>query len=231
MLKHIFNLKNIFVVSSATLLFSCAPSRLVKPLEKGEQQVNASLGGPLINFAGTTIPIPFTSLTYANGVADKTTAFASLHITSLMFGVFQTDIGVVRELYSPDSISRITPGISIAPAANIAFDKWENNFRFWPQIDLNAYWMLGKQRQHYFYTGLSNWLEFRQKKAHGEIQRNQWIFNPQIGIVLSKSKWKHQIEMKYLAPEIRNDNVVVDYAKPFGNKGAMGVYYSVSRKF
>jgi hypothetical protein len=148
-----------------------------------------------------------------------------------MFGVLQTEIGVVRELYSPDSISRITPGISIAPAANIAFDIWENNFRLWPQIDLNAYWMLGKKRQHYFYTGLSNWFEFKQVKAHGEIQRNQWIFNPQAGIVLSKIKWNHQIEIKYLAPEIRNDNTVVGYNNPLGNKGAMGVYYSVSRKF
>lgn len=231
MQKQKFNFNIILIVSIAISIVSCAPSRLVKPLEKGEEQVNASLGGPLINFAGTTIPIPFTSVTYANGVAEKTTAFASLHTTSLMFGVFQTDIGVVRELYSPDSISRITPGISIAPAANIAIDRWKSNFRFWPQFDLNAYWLLGKHRQHYFYTGLSNWLEFKQRKAHGEIQRTQWVFNPQIGIVLSKVKWNHQIEMKYLAPEIRNDNVVVDYAKPFGNRGAVGIYYSISRKF
>lgn len=231
MLKNIFDYKSIFIVCCAAFIISCAPSRLVKPLEKGEQQLNASIGGPLINFSGTTIPIPFTSLTYANGVADKATAFASLHTTSLMFGVLQTDIGVVRELYTPDSISRLTPGISIAPSVNMAFDIWENNFRLWPQIDFNAYWILSKQRQHYCYLGLSNWLEFNQHKAHGEIQRNQWIFNPQIGIMLSKSKWNHQIEMKYLAPEIRNDNVVVDYAKPFGNKGAMGIYYSVSRKF
>jgi hypothetical protein len=224
-------LQNKLFILFLLFLFSCAPSRLVKPLEKGEQQVNASFGGPLINFAGTTIPIPFTTLSYANGVADKTSVFASVHTTSLMFGVFQTDIGVVKELFSPDSTSRITPGISVAPAVNITFDKWENNFRVWPQIDINAYWLLGKNRQHYFYTGLSNWFEFKQVKAHNEIQRNQWIFSPQAGIVLSKIKWNHQVELKYLAPEIQNNNTIVGYNNPLSNKGAIGIYYSVSRKF
>ena len=39
--------------------YSCAPSRIIKPLNKGEKAVSINAGGPLIGFAGTKIPVPF----------------------------------------------------------------------------------------------------------------------------------------------------------------------------
>jgi hypothetical protein len=71
--------KNFPVIIYGLLLFifgaqSCAPSRIVKPLEKGEQSLTANLGGPLIKFGSAPIPIPLTSVMYARGISNKTTA-------------------------------------------------------------------------------------------------------------------------------------------------------------
>jgi hypothetical protein len=49
------------------LLLSCAPSRFVKPLDKGQQAVNLSLGVPLIEFSGLAISTPLITATYGKG--------------------------------------------------------------------------------------------------------------------------------------------------------------------
>ncbi|MBL4594071.1 MAG: hypothetical protein JKX68_09685, partial [Flavobacteriales bacterium] len=135
MKKLIYNSLGIIVLSQVFL--SCMPSRIVRPLDKGQKAVGAHLGGPLIGFTGTTIPMPFTSIMYAQGITEKTTVFGSIHITSLLFGVIQTDIGACHNLYYNDS-SRI--GLSVTPAINMAYDKWEGKFKLWPQVDVNMYW-------------------------------------------------------------------------------------------
>ena len=223
MKKSIYILTGIILASQ---LFSCMPSRIVRPLEKGQRAIGAHLGGPLIGFGGTTIPIPFTSLMYAQGVTEKTTAFASIHTTSLLFGVIQTDIGAVYNLYYNDS-SRI--GFSVALAVNMAYDTWESNFKIWPQLDVNMYWNI-RPKKSFVYLGVDNWFELSGKKEHGQKQTNRWIINPQIGYTNVRKKWNHNIEFKYLVPYLNNEPGVVDY-KGISGKGALGVYISFTRKF
>src|ERR1035437_5357458 len=163
-------MKKIFSVSSFALLFlfsSCTPSSLVRPLDKGQKVVSASLGGPLIGFAGTTIPVPLTSVMYAQGITNKTSVFGSVHPTSLLFGVFQTDIGICQGLYYNDSL-RI--GFSVNPALNLAFDKWEKQFKCWPQLDVNMYWNI-KPNKSFLYAGVENWFELAKYKAYKETQQ------------------------------------------------------------
>ena len=118
------------------LLLSCAPTQIVRPLQKDEKMISLSLGGPFIGYSGINIPMPLTTLHYAQGVTNKTTAFASLHTTSLLYGVFQTDLGICQSLYYNKSL-RI--GFSANPILNMAIDRWEKKFKLWPQLDLNAY--------------------------------------------------------------------------------------------
>jgi len=207
-------------------LFSCMPSRIVRPLDKGQKTIGAHLGGPLIGFAGTTIPIPFTSIIYAQGVSEKTTVFGSIHTTSLLFGVIQTDIGACYNIYYNDSV-RI--GFSVTPAINMAYDKWEGNFKLWPQVDVNMYWDI-KPKKSFVYLGVDNWFELSDKKAHDQDQTNRWIINPQIGYTNVRKKWNHNIEIKYLVPYKDNEPGVVDY-KGINGKGAVGIYVSFTRKF
>ncbi|NTW31796.1 MAG: hypothetical protein HGB12_04095 [Bacteroidetes bacterium] len=222
-------IKIITLTASILLLFSCAPSRFVKPLEKGESALGFNLGGPLIHFAGKTIPVPLSSVTYGKGMNNNSTLFAGIHTTSLLFGTFQGEIGYLKNIYTNKSSKLFIPSISANAVINAAIDKWEWNFKFWPQIDVNAYWSYGKKR-NFFYLGCSNWFELSSKRAHQEKQQHHWIFNPQIGHTFSGSKWDYSIEAKYLAPNVSNQNIVADYAKPLGNKGVLGIYVSVAKK-
>lgn len=214
----------IFVV--ILILYSCAPSRFVKPLEKDQFAVTGNLGGPLIGFAGTTIPIPFTSLGAGYGISDHTTAFGNLHTTALAFGVVQVDAGLLHSFVSPKGI---IPGISASAAANVMMDVFENNLKFFPQLDANAYWDYGR-RNNFFYVGTSNWFDLASTRAHGEAQPQNWIFNLQAGHTFVRPRWNIALEAKYLAPFHSNQNVVVDYAA-FGQHGAMGAYLAIIRKF
>ncbi len=207
------------------LMVSCAPSRIVKPLEKGEQLVGGNLGGPLVNFGGLPIPLPYTSAFYAKGLTQKTTAFGSLHLTALAFGVLQTDFGVCRNLfYSP----KFKLGMSANPSLNFAIDRWDWKAKFWPQLDLNIYKNLGAKT--FFYVGVSNWFEPSKTRAHGEAQNKNWFLNPQFGFQYSPNKWTYGIESKWVAPGVYNLPNVVDYIGPH-HQGAIGVYFQIMRRF
>lgn len=213
------------MVVAFCLLFSCAPTRLVKPLEKGQQALGGNFGGPLLLLGGTPIPMPLTSAFYAKGISEKTSIFGSLHTTALAFGLFQTDIGVCRELaYIPKH--RI--GVSANPAINFAIDRWVWNAKIWPQLDLNVYKEWGQG--NLFYLGLCNWFEPATKRAHGEKQGKYWFYNPQLGVQFSRNAWTYGLETKWLVPDVKNLPNVPDYIG-IQHQGAIGVYFQLMRRF
>jgi hypothetical protein len=219
--------KNIFFLLVLILGAACNPTRFVKPLEKNEKAIGANFGGPLVGFGGATIPIPFTSLVGGYGINDNLTAFGSLHTTALAFGVIQSDLGVLYGFAKPNGW---VPGLSASGVANVFVDTWEGNARVLPQLDVNAYWTYGKQNRNFFYTGISNWLELNNYRAHGERQEHTLLFNLQVGHTFVGRKWDFNTEFKYLAPNIERGNIVVDY-KGFGQRGAAGIYLGVIRRF
>jgi hypothetical protein len=216
----------IILIVAITSFISCAPSRFVKPLAKGEKAAGANFGGPLIGFAGTVIPIPLTSMYAGYGLNDRTTLFGSIHTTSIPYGVFQTDIGATFGLWSKDSLRT---GLSISPALNIAANR--ASFKLWPAFDLNYYQSFGK-KYSYWYAGVSNWFELSSRKAHNEKHDKHWMLTPQAGVMFSKNnRWSHQVEVKAIGVNRSNENIVVDYKSITGNNGATGIYYSAVRKF
>lgn len=207
-------------------LFACNATRIVKPLAKGERQIGAGLGGALIKFVGVPMPLPLTNVYGAYGVTDKTTAFASVHTTALMFGVFQTDIGITQNVLKQN---KFLPGISVSPVANLMFDRWDKNFSFYPQLDANAYWNYGK-KQNLLFASMNNWFELRDTKAHNESQTTHWLPSISVGHQWYGKKVNWQLEAKYIAPNQSNKNIVVDYIG-MGNTGTFGLYIGLSRKF
>lgn len=214
-----------YLVLFALLMQSCAPTRLVKPLAKGEQAVGANIGGPLINFGGAPIFIPYTSAFYAKGLTDKTSAFGSVHLTALSFGVFQTDIGVCQQImYNPN----LRFGVSVNPALNFAIDRWEWKAKLWPQLDINVHKGWGEHRL--FYAGICNWIEPSKTRAHNEPQEKFWFASPQLGFQYTPKNWTYGIETKWVGMGIPNQPNVVDYIGP-NHKGAIGVYFQFVRRF
>lgn len=214
------------LISVVLLTQRCAPSRFVKPLAKNENALSVNLGGALIHYGKAVTPLPLTSLMYGRGLSKSTTAFGSVHLTSALFGNFQTDLGLCHRLYKNDSLRF---GITLNPAINMVYDKWEKNFRAWPQLDINAYKDMMHQKG-FVYLGLTNWIELTSTRAHGEPQNTLLLINPHVGFTYSPKKWSYSIECKFLAMNHKNVPNVVDYVG-IKQHGAVGLYLNVMRKF
>lgn len=216
----------LFILSALIIFSNCAPSRYVKPLKKNEQALALSFGGPLIKFSGAPIPIPFTTIGYARGLSNRLTCFGNIHSTSALFGNFQSDIGVLYSIFSKED----KYGFTISPAIQTALNlRNATGFRLWPSMDLNAYMHI-KNKPTFVYGGIGSWFELSNKKAHDQIQTNYMVPDLHLGIMLVKTKWQNQIELKYLAPGVPNLPGVVDYIG-VSHKGSFGFYYSLIRKF
>ncbi len=212
------------------VMVGCAPVRQIKPLPMGVVETRASLGGPLIHFGGAVIPIPFTSVGIDYGVRRHLTLGGTIYPTAWLFGAFQMDMHALYALYVPSATqSRGMPGVSLGAAINYTVERWAWRQGIWPEIDFNCWWQLGKRTLAY--GGIGNWFELRSKRSHGQPQQYHWIWNPHLGVQWQAKRFHYQVEVKALAPFAPNDEVVVDYLKPFGRRGAMGIYVSVAKRW
>jgi hypothetical protein len=226
MKKSLFFLISTSVYLLISILFSCSPTRFVKPLEKNQQAATLSLGGPLIKYGTSTIPVPFLTANYGYGIDSTLTGFASLNITSALFGNFQTELGVTKQVLKQKNYF---PAISITPVANIIYRN-QDAYKFYPQLAINAFWEYGK-RKNFVYIGLDNWFELSQKRAFDLTQPNHWVLMPSIGHSFAGKKWNFNIEAKVIAPNLSNQKLVVDYVTPLKTNGAFGIYLGYTRKF
>ncbi len=217
--------RNLSLILAVTLLFSCSPVRLIKPLEKGQKAIGGNFGGPIIDFAGAPIPIPYTAAFYAKGITQKTSLYGGLHLTSLAFGVLQAEVGTCNQLWSNQSK---TLGFSVSPALQLALDRWDWNFRFWPQLDCQLYKTF--TNQSFVYAGIGNWFEPTRMRPHNETQEKFWFMHPQLGYRWGKHKWNYGIESKWVGPNLPNKPNVADY-KGINGMGALGVYFSIMKRF
>lgn len=209
------------------VLGSCNVSRVVKPLDKGEHQVSASLGGPAIVFSGAPLPVPLSSLAYSHGLDTGLTVSTGLHTTSLLFGVAQLDASLHASLWQNQQ-DRF--GLTMSPGAHFFYDFNEQNTRVYPQVDLGAWWKYSDNKDHLFYGGLGTWFELYREKAHGQVQENEIMPYVTIGHQFKWNSWSLQVEARYLGMFYRNDELVVSYLTPF-NTGTSGLYFGIGKSF
>ena len=210
-------------------LFSCTPSRFVNTLPEGETQVGFSLGGPMQNLFGLTIPTPYSSVVVGHGLKDDITLYGGLHTTALVFNTLQTDLGVTKRLYQSDSSQLWIPDVSGSFTLNTLLEMKDVAFDLFPQIDLNAVWKYGENKNNFFYLGVSSWFDLSKNKAHAEPKDNPVIFNPHIGNTWQKNKWSLTIEYKVLGLMESNQDIVVSYAKWHGKYSAPGIFIGCSK--
>lgn len=212
------------------VLFSCAPSRYVNTLPKGETQVGFSMGGAMQNLFGLTIPTPYSSVVIGHGLRDGLTIYGGLHTTALVFNTLQTDIGITKRIYQSDSSNIWIPDVSGSFTLNSLIEMKDRVFDLYPQVDLNAYWKYGNKKNNFFYLGASNWFDLNKYKAHNEVQKNPLIFNPHLGNTWQKKNWSFTAEYKVLGLLQSNQNVVVNYAKWHGKYSAPAIIVGFSKK-
>ncbi len=223
-MKYIFWGAIAYVLLSLT---ACNTTRFVKPLAKKQVAVGVDFGGPLIDFVGAKIPVPFSSITTGYGIDSTLTAFAGFHTTAIAFGTVQLDLGVVKELYR--SRKAYIPSISVAPVVNMMLDGFDGNFRAYPQVDVNFYWQYWKDKPHYFYVSVNSWFDFY-PKVYTTLPTN--IYQPAfaLGHTFENKKMRYTLEAKYMGVNENSGGSPVVY-NGIGGKGSFGVYLSIFRKF
>lgn len=220
-------------MTSLLVLAACAPTQFVVPLEKGEQAVNASFGGPVLNVPGiATIPIPFTSIGYGYGLNTKNTISGTLYPTASLFGVFQMSGQIMHEFWSKGPMN-----ITGKAGFDYYVDVFEKNQRFYPQLDGNFSYTYQKkstdvyEKRKLVYFGVSNWMILSNTKANNEKQTDHFIFNPHIGHQMKKNRWAFHFELAFLAPNVSNQKIITDYFSLFGKRGATGIYLGLQYHF
>ena len=222
------NIRISSLVLICLVLLSCSPSRFVRTIPKGQTQLSGTLGGPMQNLFGMTIPTPYTTIAVGHGLKDDLTLFGGLHTTALLFKTLQLDIGATKRLYQADS-SGFIPSLSSSFSINSLVDLNEGEYDIYPQIDLNAYWSFGKGNKHFFYLGIATWTDLQPLKAHGEIQETSVLFNPHLGTNLALNKWNLTLEYKVLGLGQSNQDVVVNYAKWHGERSVPGIFVGLAK--
>jgi hypothetical protein len=226
----IIKINRLYFLLSITALwlgvFSCAPSRYVKPLNKGEKNIGFTFGGELIEFGNSTIPLPLTSIAGGYGIDSSLTVFTGLHTTSLYFNNLQLDIGCTKNVYASKNGKT---NISVSPVINFITDFDSPTTRLWPQLDINAYRFFGT-KNHYAYLGFSNWFELANTRANEQPVSQHWIYNPQMGVVFNlKKNWILTTEIKLLAPNKENTYSFIPWKSMAGNYGATGIFLGISK--
>ena len=221
----------LFFFLSTALIFAggitgCTNSRIVQPLNQGQWQAAFSTGGPIIDGDKSTQPLALSSTSVAYGFSQRTTAFIGVGISSAIHDVYHLDTGVTHELITPYDYQ---PGITLTPQLNVFRDKNGLDTKFYPQIDINAYW-LSAFRDDFFYFGISNWFELATKRAHQQKQKDHWIPSIHGGYTFQGNRYGLALELKYIAPTKNNQNQLIDYIG-IENQGVLGTYLSISRKF
>ena len=209
------------------LFASCNATRVIKPLEKGEKQLSAGLGGPGIIYAGAPIPVPLKSISYAQGIDSNVTLSVGLHATSLAFGVLQSDISAGIRAYQSKT-DRF--GITATPGVHFLYGVHEYKFRSYPQLDALTWLQYSENKHHLVYGGVGTWFELLKKKAHGQIQSNELMPWITLGHQFNMERWSYMTEFKYLGFQHESALSVVDFVSP-ADRGTVGFYFGVSRRF
>jgi len=216
-------IKHLTFLALLAALYACNASRVIKPLEKGEKRIGASLGGPAITYANVPMPLPLSSVTYSQGLDTGITLTASLQTTSMLFGVAHVDATLGIKAYESASGKF---GITGSPGIHLLYDFYEGNYRNYPQLEALSWWRYGS-KNHLLYGGLGTWIELVRVKAHNEVQDNEFMPYLMLGHQWNRARWSFLAELKYLGFQHNTSRVVVDYVSP-ANRGALGAYFGAS---
>lgn len=142
-------MKRYLALVAVFVAFSCAPTRVVAPLEEGHIQVGASLGQPRINDGS----LPMLGIYAAKGLTEDVSAYGGAQLSSMFLGAIQLDGGIVKGYVAP---AGLRPGISAHYGSNLFVSARDGAFRIYPDVGANAYWQKGP---HIFNVSASTWVD------------------------------------------------------------------------
>jgi len=208
------------------MLASCAPSRFVRPLEKGEVALTGSFGGPMFKNFGTPIPVPNVTVAAGYGFNDSWTGFAGVNLLSAAFGNIHLDVGGSKRLAAPDNWR---PGFTATPGMHVVLGLNENSgFRIWPTVDANAWWEYG-ERKHFAYAGLNAWAVLTSQGPNGAEQPQAILPGMQLGNTWSFGKMELSVEFKWTNLGTSSQDGTVDWLA-VRQTGATGIQFGITKR-
>jgi hypothetical protein len=213
-----FMKKSIWVLLAA-FIASCAPTKIVVPLEQGQVQVGATLGRPKIN----TGSLPLLGVYAAKGVNANTTAYGSAQLSSALFGAIQLDGGVVKGIRPSQGFS---PGFSYSYGGNLLVSSRDFATRIYPEAGANMFW---KKGPHILNVSANSWVDptwFLTEYDRGKILAPSFCAGYRL-----RYKWiELQAEYKIVNPT-REIQVPQAYVPSTLGLGGRGLYWGAAINF
>jgi hypothetical protein len=187
----------------------CGTVTAVAPLHRGESVLSASLGGPVANVGGTTIPIPYAVARYRHGLSEQAGIYAGVHLLAAGFGIAGVDLGFSYHFLRQQGW---VPTVGAAAGVTALIQPGGGEALF-PQLDLVASYRLGKRFTTYF--GSQSMYQFD--------TRPNVVLAPLVGTECRISDpVSLNLEAKWYAPSEPTKPRNVDYSLPVSNRGAVG---------
>ncbi len=217
------NAKTVLLLSTIVMIITnCSTIRQIRPLEKGQQSVSFSVGGPVTEVGSVYIPLPLMSFGYNRGLIDNTLDLETgLHVTQLLYGILDVEVGVN---FRPFQSKAWQPGLIISPKLFFMTD-FSGGARLYPDLCLTGFWKL--HEKVYLFTGLENWFEFSSTRDDGLEQKNHWLLVPYIGTNIGSQRWQFQFETRVYTPNLKNTGRATKNIG-FGEYGVLGFFLGVN---
>ena len=199
------------------VLSACSTVHGVRPIGAGAIELEATVGGPVVELFGGPKPMPITTVGATVGLDDRTDVHASIHPTGLaLFGLFAADAGVARQFVAPDGARpRLMADLTLMGAAgNVAEGEPEGGFRAFVRPTVTASWDWGKHDRSTVYAALGGFVQ-------------PWPGPHGLGTVAVGNLWalgKHHLttQVEWIAPYASSYELAPEYHAP-GNLGAVSV--------
>jgi len=198
---------------------SCAPTKIVAPLQEGQVQVGATLGSPMVNSGS----IPLMGIYAAKGISNSTTAYGAAQLSSALFGTIQLDGGVVKGMRPSRGI---LPGLSYSYGGNLFVSSRDYATRIYPETGINVFWQQGA---HILNVSANTWVDPTWFLT--EYNRGQ-ILAPSLGAGYRlRYKWiEFQTEYKIVNPT-REIMIPQAYVPSTFGLGGRGLYWGIAINF
>jgi hypothetical protein len=213
-----------------SLLLACSTSRALAPLEKGTAAATLSVGGPLLDFGGSPLPIPIASVGAIYGLDGKTNVHGAFYPPPVgQYAVVGFDLGVSREFVTPKGARPRLMGDLTAYSffGDLDADAPKGGYRLFPDVSLIAAWPIpacnadpcGPQRLT-VYTGVDNLIQ--------PFPSFRWNPSPEVGVEVYAGRHVGlQLETKWLQPW-RNSDPYVPQWYGVGGYGAWSIQLGVN---
>ena len=201
------------------LASSCAPTKIVKPLDKGQWQIGGTLGRPQINDGS----LPILGAYAAKGVSENHTVYGGVQISSALLGSAHVEGGQVKLWREQNGLQ---PALSWSTGAQALMSTRDYAFRIYPETGVNAYWHRGP---HILNASANTWIDptwFLTDYGRGQILAPSFSAGYRF-----RYRWiEAQVEYKILNPTREILVPQADVPNTLG-LGARGIYWGVALNF